>query len=284
MASQQAQKSPSSSMARFDMETAHNDWLKNLAPNRLSGVDEACRNLHASEVGPRTLSYEIEKMISGLSIIPKPDALLCSLSNNLENTVPLHQPARRRPFRARRRDWQKKARYQRSRQPERLRPWQIENLFAANHFAGFIGLPLNTFVTVSWQNTREGNDDLQKRFQRAMKAMGQWFRRRNCPATWIFVHENPGNSRPNCHLLVHVPNGELASFKTIAPKWFDALEGGVLICTRNGPADRCLTYMVKGTDWVTARRHGARARNQGVIDFKRCGWTQNLGLAARRDR
>ena len=265
------------------MDTARNDWPENSLSSRLSAVDDACRNLHAGEEGPRTLSSEIEKMISRLSVIPKPDALLCSLDNNFDNTVPLHPPARRRPSRARRRDWQKKVRYQRSRQLKRLRPWQIENLFAANHFAGFIGLPLNTFVTVSWQNTREGSADLQNRFQRAMKAMGQWFRRKNCPATWIFVHENPGNSRPNCHLLVHVPTGQLGSFKEMAPKWFDALEGGVLIRTRNGHQDRCLPYMVKGTDWVTARRHGARARQQGDIDFKRCGWTQNLGLAARRD-
>jgi hypothetical protein len=259
------------------MDTASNDWLGERAPNRSLGVIEECRNLHAGEEGPKTLTNEIEKMISELSNIPKPDPLLCSL----ENTVPLHQPARRRPSRARRRDWQKKARYQRSRQPERLRPWQIENLFAANHFAGFIGLPLNTFVTVSWQNTREGNADLQKRFQRAMKAMSQWCRRKNYPATWIFVHENPGNSRPNCHLLVHVPGGHLSSFQEMAQNWFDAVEGGVLIRPRNGPKDRCLYYMVKGTDWVTARCHGARARNQGVIEFKRCGWTQNLGVAAR---
>lgn len=262
------------------MDTVRYDCPEDRAPSRLSSTIVACRNLHATEEGPKTLTHEIDKMILGLSIIPKPEPHLCSL----ENTVPLHQPARRRPARARRRDWQKKARYQRSRQPERLRPWQIENLFAANHFAGFIGLRLNTFVTVSWQNTREGNDDLQKRFQRAMKAMGQWFRRKNCPATWIFVHENPDNSRPNCHLLVHVPPGQLGSFKEMAQKWFDALEGGVLIRTRNGHQDRCLSYMVKGTDWVTARRYGARARKQGVINFKRCGWTQNLGIAARAEK
>ena len=263
------------------MDTARNDYLVNLTPNRLFGVDEACRNLHAGEEGPRTLTNEIDKMISGLSIIPKPDALLCSLDNTSENTVPLHQPARRGPSGAKRRAWRTKALYQRSRCPKRLRPWQIENLFEADCFARTIGLPLNTFVTVSWQNTRWGGQDIQKRFQQATKAMGEWFRRRNCPATWIFVHENPGNSRPNCHMLVHVPSGHLGSFKEMAPKWFDALEGGVHIRTRNGPRDRCLSYMVKGTDMITAHRYGAHARNQGVIDFKRSGWTQNLGVTAR---
>ena len=158
-------------MTRFEMDTARNDWLVNLAPNRLSGVDEACRNLHAGEEGPRTLTNEIEKMISGLSIIPKPDALLCSLDNTSENPVPLHQPARRGPSGAKRRDWQKKARYQRSRCPKRLRPWQIENLFEADYFARSIELPLNTFVTVSWQNTDQGGKRYFSGFQRQRK---QW--------------------------------------------------------------------------------------------------------------
>jgi hypothetical protein len=264
-------------MTMFDMDIACNDGTDNRAPNLLSNVNDACRNLHAIEEGPRRLTSEIETMISQLAIIPRHDPLLCSL----ENTVPIHQPARRGPSGAKRRAWQRKARYQRSRCPKRLRPWQIEGLFEADCFARSSGLPLNTFVTVSWQNTREGSADIQRRFQKAIKAMGQWFRRKNFPATWIFVHENPGNSRPNCHMLVHVLSGHLGSFKEMAPKWFDALVGGVHIRTRNGPTDRCLSYMVKGTDWVTARCHGARARPQGVIDFKRCGWTQNLGVTAR---
>lgn len=264
-------------MTRFDIDISRNDWPEDRASNRLPGSIEACRNLHAGEEGPKTLTNEIEQIISALSIIPKPDALLCSLDYNLENL----QPARRRPSRARRRDWQKKVRYQRSRCPKRLRPWQIESLFEADHFARRIGLPLNTFVTVSWPNTRQGSEDIQSRFQQATKAMGEWLRRRNCRPTWIFVHENPGNSRPNCHLLVHVPKGHLALFKTNSAKWFEALEDGVYIRNRNGPRDRCLSYMVKGTDMITAHRYGANARNQGVIDFKRCGWTQNLGVGAR---
>ena len=258
------------------MDTPRNDWLEELGPNRLPGIMETCKNLHADEEGPKTLTNEIEKMISSLSIIPKLDTLLCSLDNISEKP-----PARRGPSGAKRSAWRTKARYQRSRCPKRLRPWQIEGLCEADCFARSRGLPLHTFVTVSWQNTRDGSADIQRRFQKALKAMGEWFRRRNCPATWIFVHENPGNSRPNCHMLVHVPSGHLGLFKEMAPKWFDALEGGVHIRTRNGPTDRCLSYMVKGTDWVTARRHGARARPQGVVDFKRCGWTQNLGVTAR---
>ena len=261
----------------LDQNIAQNDWLEQTIPNKISGVDAACRNLHAIEEGPRTLTNEIEKMISRLSITSRSNSLSCSL----DSPIPPHQPARRSPSRARRRAWQKKTRYQRRRCPERLRPWQIENLFEADHFARCLGLPLNTFVSVSWQNTHQGSEDIPERFQRATKAMGEWLRRRDCPPTWIFVHENPGNSKPNCHLLVHVPSGYLSSFKAIAPEWFGALECGLHIRTRNGPRDRCLSYIVKGTDIITAHRYGARASKQGLINFKRCGWTQNLGVTAR---
>ena len=99
------------------MDIARNDRREEFGLNRQSSIIDACRNLHADEEGPKTLTSEIEKIISALTMIPKPDALICSLDNNLENTVPLHQPARRGPPGAKRRAWQKKAHYQRSRCP-----------------------------------------------------------------------------------------------------------------------------------------------------------------------
>ena len=209
---------------------------------------------------------------------PKLEALSSSLYQPTQTDV----PARRSPSRARRRAWQKNIRYQRSRCPERLRPWQIDGLFEADHFARVTGLPLNTFLTVSWKNTLDGANDIHRRFQVGTKAMGQWLRRRNCPAAWIFTHENPGGSEPNFHMLIHIPAGSLAAFGEIAPQWFGALSGGIHIRTRNGPSDRCLQYMVKGTDLMTAKRYGARAKRQGKVEFKRCGWTETLGVAARQ--
>ncbi len=82
-------------------------------------------------------------------------------------------------------------------------------------------------------------------------------------------------------MLVYIPEQFWTDFIAMTPKWFDALNGGVLV-RRNVERDRYLAYMVKGTDWITARRHGARALNQGIIDFKRCGWTENLGVRARQ--
>ena len=267
-------------MQQLEADALQNDRFENLAQDRLPYVDHTCRNLHAYEEALRPLSSEIEKTIARLSAISRPSALFSSL----DNTVPVHQHERRSPPRARRRSWRTKAKYQRRRCPERLRPWQIDSLFEADILARLIGLPLNAFLTVSWKNTGQGTGCVQSRFRKATKAMGQWLRRRNCPATWLFVHENPGNSEPHFHMLIHIPCGQLESFKTVAAKWFDALESGVDIRPRSNVRDRSLAYLTKGTDFITARLHGATARNQGTVDFKRCGWTENIGAIAQKRR
>ena len=237
---------------------------------------QACRNLHASEDTLRPLTSEVQTLIERLSAGRPPAALSSSIS-----LTPPERHARRGPFRPRRRAWQTKSRYQRRRCSKRLRPWQVDALFEADAFALSIGLPLNTFLTVSWTDTSRGSSDIPQRFGRATKAMGEWLRRRSAKSCWVFVHENPGGTRPNAHLLIHIPGNLFSQFYEAAPRWFDALADGIYLRKRHGPRDHCLRYMVKGTDYATALRVGARARKQGGIDFKRCGWTQNLGVSAR---
>ena len=85
-------------------------------------------------------------------------------------------------------------------------------------------------------------------------------------------------------MLIHIPRGQLDSFKTMAAKSFDALGSGVDIRPRSNVRDRSLPYLTKGTDFITARLHGAKPRNQGTVDFKRCGWTENIGAIAHKRR
>lgn len=178
--------------------------------------------------------------------------------------------------------WQDTDRYQRRRNDERLRPRQISALFEADHFAAQIGLPLNFFVSVSWYDPLLQPAEIQKRFLAATKRMWQWFRRKDCQPTWLYVHENPDDGCPNVHLLIHVPKGLRAEFRKSAPGWFGDFADFDM--RPNGPDDTRLTYMIKGTDVVTAGRYGARAKSQGRVEFKRCGWTQNLGAKARARR
>ena len=44
--------------------------------------------------------------------------------------------------------WQDRVRYQRNRCPNRLRPWQVAELFNADAFARWRGRPLNMLVTI----------------------------------------------------------------------------------------------------------------------------------------
>ncbi len=240
--------------------------------------EPACRNLHAAAEGLRTLSIDLSKLFPALQ--DKNDPVSFSISSlSIEQAV---DRERRRPSKAKRRAWQRKAKYQRRRCRERLRPWQVEALFEADSFARALETPLNAFLTIAWLNTADGGEVVQRRFQSGLKAAGEWLRRRGIPRAWIYCHENPNSTRPNLHMLIHLPEHLLQCFHRAAEGWFAASEGGVHLRRRNGPRDRCLSYMVKGTDLATASRHGARARRQGPIDFKRAGCSESLGETARR--
>ena len=151
----------------------------------------ACKNLHAAEKTLCPLSGEVQRLIERLSAERAPAALYSSISLNLSD---LH--ASRGPFRAKRQAWHRKSSYQRRRCHKRLRPWQVDALFEADAFARNLDLPLNTFVTVSWINTRHGGTDIPRRFGRATKAMGEWLRRRSIEPSWVFVHEIPAAIGP----------------------------------------------------------------------------------------
>ena len=125
--------------------------------------------------------------------------------------------------------------------------------------------------------TLEEDRDIQLRFQTACKALGEWLRRRGVPKAWIYCHENPDASWPNLHMLIHLPHNLFTAFFKAAVGWFDALEGGIHLRPRWGPTDRCMPYMVKGTDFIAARCHGATAKRQGPVDFKRAGWSKVWG-------
>ncbi len=99
-----------------------------------------------------------------------------------------------------------------------------------------------------------------------------------------YTHENPGDERPNTHVLVHVPAHLMRAFKAKAGDWFDALDGGVKVDPRNDAQRRAkglgtrLGYMCKGADALTCRRYGGhRAKGgQGPISIKRAGVAQLL--------
>lgn len=165
-----------------------------------------------------------------------------------------------------------------------LKPWQVHMLHDADAVASQLGLPLNTFLTVCYGATFPGEAAMASTFKRAMKRMGQWLRDNGVPFAFVYVHENPGDEKPNSHVLVHVPAHLIRAFKAKAGDWFDALDGGVKVDPRNDAQRRAkgldtrLQYMTKGAPFLTCRRYGGhRARGgQGPIHFKRAGVAQLL--------
>lgn len=164
---------------------------------------------------------------------------------------------------------------------EALKAWQVAMLHEADAVASQLSLPLNVFVTVYYAATFPGEAAMASTFSTAMKRMGQWLRDNGVRFAWCFVHENPGDLKPNSHVLVHVPRGLRRAFAAKANDWFQALDGGVKVDPRNCAGkgtDTRLQYMAKGADDFTCRRYGGRRAKggQGPIPFKRAGVAQCL--------
>jgi hypothetical protein len=171
--------------------------------------------------------------------------------------------------------WQLRARYQRSRCIERLKPNQIENLSAADAFARWQRRPLNTFVTIRFVETV----DAKRCFERGIDCLLKWHMRWG--GEWSAIHVWEAVGGLHVHLACHCPKHSTTVHNAIHA----AFAGHDVHITARKAGQGMMAYLCKGTDMVThSRLHGPRhikARAQGVIFWKRCGTTQNLGKAAR---
>jgi hypothetical protein len=171
--------------------------------------------------------------------------------------------------------WQLRARYQRSRCIERLKPNQIENLSASDAYARWQRRPLNTFVTIHFVET----GDAKCCFERGIDCLSKWHIRWGGEWSALHVWEAVGGF--HVHLACHCPKHSTTVHKAIHV----AFAGHDVHITARKAGQGMMAYLCKGTDVVThSRLHGPRhikARAQGVIFWKRCGTTQNLGKAAR---
>jgi hypothetical protein len=212
------------------------------------------------------------------SLAPAKQGLIPGLATQLQP-----RPARNYGGRSMRYHW-----------PDQLKPWQVHMLHDADAVALQLNLPLNTFLTVYYGATFDGEAAMASTFRLGMKRMGQWLADHGIRFAYAYVHENPGDLKPNSHVLLHVPTQLRRAFKAKAADWFDALDGGVRVDPRNDAQRRAkcqgtrLQYMAKGCDDITCRRYGGRRAKggQGPVSIKRAGVAQCLltkstaGLAA----
>jgi hypothetical protein len=174
--------------------------------------------------------------------------------------------------------WQNRAAYNRARCIERLKPVQVENLCAADRFASLNGTGLNGWLTVRFVS----GDIALAEFQIGAKRLGQWFRRNGGELIWIYAWEAIGGN--HVHILLHIPKSIWQVAREAIVAAFDSHD--VLLKRRTRGPD-AMTYLCKGTDWVTHKRLGRNSRirvklKQGAISWKRCGTSEGLGSKARR--
>ena len=175
-------------------------------------------------------------------------------------------------------------RHLRYRDHANLKPWQVHDLRAADALANATGVPLNTFITICWGATFDGEAHMPRNFRRGVKRMSQWLRDNGVLIAWLYVHENPGDIKLNSHILVHVPARLQKCISERAAVWFGALDGGVRVDPRCRPGrkDTRLQYMTKGAPFLVCKQasDGWRSRGgEGTIEIKRAGVSKLLRTA-----
>jgi hypothetical protein len=163
-------------------------------------------------------------------------------------------------------------------------------------FAREIGLPLNSHLTIHWGGTLAGDDHDGELFAKLRYLLDKRFRRKyEISLTGIWVRERHRNKHmrqssevTHSHLLLHLP----AKHRRPAMKDFEdliALVAGHIIDDRavelTFPANCDGKYFLKGATSAVWEAFGVPAKwrsklGEGVIDGKRCGFTQNIGPAA----
>jgi hypothetical protein len=173
-----------------------------------------------------------------------------------------------------------------------IRGVRARNLLGATEFATSIGRGLNTAVDINWSRTTARDDLHGKHLAAWRKAAGRFLRKNGAgglTCTWVRERPTSPIARPNAHLNCHVPPHLFEAFVNNAHRF---LPHGCISCGSDAiyiqaigstGADhrRRSEYLLKGAH-MRARLPITRKRvSQGRILGKRCGTSEDIGLAAR---
>lgn len=171
-------------------------------------------------------------------------------------------------------------------------------LAAADH-AERIGLPFNRHWTVHYQQAGIAEHDATRFIGRLLKLAGDYARRNNGTFTAMWARENGEGKGGHVHILMHLRADlslvgrtrrwvRLAGGKCVRGVSYVRAVAGRLLAADNGGdhyrhnAERVRTYLLKGAVRSAGEALGLATFGQaGAIVGKRCGWTQNIGRAAR---
>lgn len=197
------------------------------------------------------------------------------------------------------------ARNRADRVSEALTLQQARGIMAAAAFALQIGLPLNRHLTVHWARAGINDAGAAAATGAFLKRARQLFQKRAEPFAYIWVRENDGgdgSKGSHVHLLLHVPPSMARRFTRLQLRWLrqvtgqayrtDALHtsriGGKLNAAGSMPdkyranLQNVVAYVLKGAEPVAAQVLGlTKIDAGGRVIGKRCGWSENIGAAAR---
>lgn len=191
---------------------------------------------------------------------------------------------------------------------------QARGLVAAVTHATAIGLPMNRLVTVHWGALGLTDAEAAKATGRLLKLLREALAERGLPFACAWVRENDdgdGSKGSHVHVLAHVPAAGAATLRRLrawarlaaggrfnkrtgrieGPAYVaDAVDtrriGGRLSVGRELHAVNqamVLAYLLKGTNKQTAEKLKLeRLEPGGRVIGKRAGWSENVGVKARR--
>jgi hypothetical protein len=181
---------------------------------------------------------------------------------------------------------------------KRITMRQASNMMDAVAFARQIGAPLNAHATIHWAGTKIGDDPGGRLFAKVREGFDKWLMRQGIPgglsAIWVRERRSGGQAEvEHSHMLFHLPH----PYKT-GRKYDQIVHALERLIDRHGEANYLdgtlkLTfpdnpngiYLLKGGGRDVWRKHAVPSiwrEPQGVIFGKRCGVTENLGPAARK--
>jgi hypothetical protein len=161
----------------------------------------------------------------------------------------------------------------------------------AQKFAEFIGLPLNTTISINLSTIDVAEPQASQKFANLVRLrFNPWFRRansnlNNIPPTYYWVRENEGGV--GVHWLLHLPKAMRRFFIQKLHIWIDEIATSPvqpntidIQATSNSHGFRL--YALKGASPHVARMFGVNHVAQGIVTGARTGVSRNLQRASRQ--
>lgn len=177
---------------------------------------------------------------------------------------------------------------------------QCEKLEAAAKHAEQLGLPFNRHWTVHYESAGIDEANAMAFIRRLLKLSGDYARRNGAQLAAVWCRENGRRKGGHVHILLHMPAD--LPLKGYTRRWVRLAGGqcrkgvshvrsigGNLKAAKSGSEHyrqnvaNVRAYLMKGATSATGNALGLeRFGIGGPIVGKRCGWTQNIGSAARK--